>query len=132
MRYINFKLVVFLAFLLQINSSTAQFVPCERSYTVFYNPLLEKIKSLADFNGNIDLGKSSDILPLIGTSFGPNKQELIKHNGKIYLFLAQSGFIFQMSEPLGDSVVFSKIYNTVNINYNISCTNFIYKDQIYN
>jgi hypothetical protein len=132
MRYINFKLVVFLAFLLQINSSTAQFVPCERSYTVFYNPLLEKIKSLADFNGNIDLGKSSDILPLIGTSFGPNKQELIKHNGKIYLFLAQTGFIYQMSEPLGDSVVFSKIDNTININYNISCTNFIYKDQIYN
>jgi hypothetical protein len=37
-----------------------------------------------------------------------------------------------MSEPQGDSVVFSKIDNTININYNISCTNFIYKDQIYN
>jgi len=132
MCYKNFKLIVFLAFLLQINTTTAQFMPCERTYTVFYNPLLQKIKSLADFNGNIDLGKSSDILPLIGTSFAPNRQELIKHNGKIYIFLAQTGFIFQMSEPLGDSVVFSKIDNTVNINYNISCTNFIYKDQIYN
>ena len=132
MRYINLKLVTFLAFLLSFSTISAQFVPCERSYNVFYNPLLQKIKGLADFNGNIDLGKSSDILPLIGTSFVPNKQELIKHNGKIYLFLAQTGFIFQMSEPLGDSVVFSKIDNTVNINYNISCTNFIYKDQIYN
>jgi hypothetical protein len=37
-----------------------------------------------------------------------------------------------MSEPQGDSVVFRKIDNTYNINYNISCTNFIYKDQIYN
>jgi hypothetical protein len=132
MRYTNFKLIVFLAFLLQINKTTAQFVPCERSYTVFYNPLLQKIKSLADFNGNVILGKSSDILPLNGTSFALNRQELIKHNGKMYLFLAQTGFIFQMSEPLGDSVVFSKIDNTININYNISCTNFIYKDQIYN
>jgi len=132
MRYINLKLVTFLAFLLSFSTISAQFVPCERSYTVFYNPLLQKIKGLADFNGNIDLGKSSNILPLLGTSFVPNKQELIKHNGKIYLFLAQTGFIFQMSEPLGDSVVFSKIDNTVNINYNISCTNFIYKDQIYN
>ena len=132
MRYTNFKLIVFLAFLLQINKTTAQFVPCERSYTVFYNPLLQKIKGLADFNGNVILGKSSDILPLNGTSFAPNRQELIKHNGKMYLFLAQTGFIFQMSEPLGDSVVFSKIDNTININYNISCTNFIYKDQIYN
>jgi hypothetical protein len=76
--------------------------------------------------------KSSDILPLLGTSFAPNRQELIKHNGKMYIFLAQTGFIFQMSDPLGDSVVFSKIDNTININYNIDCTNFIYKDQIYN
>jgi hypothetical protein len=99
---------------------------------VFYNPLLQKIEGLKDFNGNVLLGKSSDILPLIGTSFAPNRQELIKHNGKMYIFLAQTGFIFQMSEPQGDSVMFSKIDNTININYNISCTNFIYKDQIYN
>jgi hypothetical protein len=132
MRYINLKLIAFLAFLLQINTTTAQFIPCERSYTVFYNPLLQKIKGLSDFNSNIMLGKSADILPLLGTSFAPNRQELIKHNGKMYLFLAQTGFIYQMSEPEGDSVVFSKIDNTININYNISCTNFIYKDQIYN
>jgi hypothetical protein len=99
---------------------------------VYLNPLLQKIQSLEDFNGNVDIGKSSDILPLAGTSFSPNKQELIKHHGKIYLFLAQTGFIFEMSEPEGDSVVFRKIDNTININYNISCTNFIYKDQIFN
>jgi hypothetical protein len=132
MLYKNLKLIAFLAFLLQINQTAAQFVPCERSYTVFYNPLLQKIKGLSDFNSNIMLGKSADILPLLGTSFAPNRQELIKHNGKMYLFLAQTGFIYQMSEPEGDSVVFSKIDNTININYNISCTNFIYKDQIYN
>jgi hypothetical protein len=50
----------------------------------------------------------------------------------MYIFLAQTGFIFQMSEPKGDSVIFQKIDNTININYNISCTNFMYKDQIYN
>ena len=132
MFYKNLKLVALLAFLLKINSTSAQFVPCERSYTVFYSPFLQKIKSLVDFNGNIGIGKSSDILPLASTTFGPNKQELIKHHGKIYLFLAQTGFIFEMSEPQGDSVVFRKIDNTVNINYNINCTNFIYKDEIYN
>jgi len=132
MRYIDLKLILFLAFLLQINKTTAQFIPCERSYTVFYNPFLQKIKGLAEFNGNIMLSKSLDILPLIGTSFAPNRQELIKHNGKMYIFLAQTGFIYQMSEPEGDSVVFRKIDNTININYNIDCTNFIYKDQIYN
>jgi hypothetical protein len=113
-------------------SVSAQIVPCERQYTVQYNPLLQKIKQLTDYNGQIVLGNNAKILPLNGTSFGPNGQELIKHNGKIYIFLAQTGFIFQMSEPVGDSVVFRKIDNTININYNIDCTNFIYKDQIYN
>ncbi len=132
MRYINLKFFSVLVFLLSFTSICAQFVPCERSYTVYFNPLLQKIKSLTDYNGNIVISKSSNILPLIGTSFAPNTQELIKHNGKIYIFLAQTGFIFQMSEPQGDSVVFRKIDNTININYNIDCTNFIYKDQIYN
>jgi len=132
MFYKNLKLFAFLAFLLQINSITAQFVPCERSYTVLYNPLLQKMVELKDYNGNITISKSSDILPLDGTSFGSNLQELIKHNGKIYILLFQTGFIFQMSEPQGDSVVFTKIDNTININYNIGCTNFIYKDEIYN
>jgi hypothetical protein len=132
MRYINFKIFSFLVFLLSFSSISAQFVPCERAYTVFYNPFLQKIKGLEDFNGNIILGESSKILPLKGTSFAPNSQELIKHSGKIFIFLAQTGFIFQMSEPVGDSVVFRKIDNTININYNIDCANFIYKDQIFN
>ncbi len=132
MRYTNLRICFFLAFLLTFSPILAQFVPCERSYTVFYNPFLQKIASLKDFNGNIIIGESSKILPLKGTSFAPNSQELIKHNGKIFIFLAQTGFIFQMSEPQGDSVVFTKIDNTININYNIDCTNFIYKDQIYN
>ena len=127
-----YAFVAFLGFLLQTNTTKAQFIPCERSYTVFYNPLLQKINDFSDFNGNIILSRSSNILPLSGTSFAANGQELIKHNGKIYIFLAQTGFIFQMSEPQGDSVVFRKIDNTININYNINCTNFIYKDQIYN
>jgi hypothetical protein len=132
MNYIKLKFFSILVSLLSFTTICAQFIPCERSYTVFYNPFLQKIKDLSDYNGNIMLSKSSNILPLNSTSFGSNKQELIKHNGKIYLFLAQTGFIFQMSEPLGDSVVFRKIDNTININYNIDCTNFIYKDQIYN
>ncbi|MFM6995075.1 MAG: hypothetical protein ACKOWO_08180 [Sediminibacterium sp.] len=132
MRYINIKSIAFLVFLLQFSSIDAQYIPCERSYTVYFSPFLQKIKSLEGFNDNIVLGNSSKILPLDGTTFGPNAQELIKHNGKIYIFLAQTGFIFQMAEPIGDSVVFRKIDNTININYNIDCTNFIYKDQIYN
>jgi hypothetical protein len=132
MRYINLKIILFLVLLLSFSSISAQFVPCKRAYTVSYNPFLQKIMSLEDFNGNIVMGESSKILPLMGTSFDPNSQELIKHDGKIYIFLAQTGFIFQMSDPIGDSVIFRKIDNTININYNIDCATFIYKDQIFN
>ena len=131
----RYKISLFsLFFTLLLNSSKikAQFVPCERTYTVHFNPLLRKITQLTDFNGSITLVNNAKVLPMIGTSFAPNAQELFKNNGKVYLFIAQTGFIFQMSEPVGDSVVFRKIDNTININYNIDCTNFIYKDQIYN
>lgn len=132
MRYINYKFFLFLAFILQTASIDAQFVPCERIYKVPYTPFLQKIKAFKGFNGSVKLGTSNKILPLTGTSFAPNAQELYQYNGKVYIFLLQTGFIFQMAEPAGDSVVFNKIDNTININYNIDCTNFIYKDQIYN
>ncbi len=132
MRYNNIKFLPFFVFILFYSSISAQFVPSERTYTVQFNPILQKITQLSDYNGGIVLGNSTKIIPMDGTSFAPNGQELIKHNGKIYIFISQTGFIFQMSEPVGDSVVFRKIDNTININYNIDCTNFIYKDQIYN
>jgi len=132
MLYKNIIISLFFASCLISSSISAQFVPCERTYTVEFNPVLQKITQLSDYNGIITLGNSTKILPLNGSSFGPNMQKLAKQNGKIYIFLAQTGFIFQMSEPVGDSVVFRKIDNTININYNIDCTNFIYKDQIYN
>jgi hypothetical protein len=134
MRYINFKLIVFLAFLLQINKTTAQFIPCERSYTVFFNPLLQKIKGFSEYNDKITISKSSDILPLNGTSFASNLQELTKHNGKIYILLYQTGFIFQMSEPQGDSVVFTKIDNTITtqqITNNYKICSFVKDKEVY-
>ncbi len=132
MRYKKHLFFVFCLIFLNAGSILAQYVPCERQYTVYYSHLLQKIQQLEDFNGQIFLGLNAKVLPLNGTSFGPNGQELMKHKDKIYLFLAQTGFIFQMLEPVGDSVIFKKIDNTININYNIDCTNFIYKDQIYN
>ncbi len=132
MRYKITILALFFIFLLKSQLIFAQFVPCERVYKVKFNPILQKITEYTDFNGSITLVNSAKILPLEGTSFAPNAQELIKHNGKTYIFIAQTGFIFQMSALIGDSVVFRKIDNTININYNIDCTNFIYKDQIYN
>jgi hypothetical protein len=132
MRYIITKILPILAFSLYVSTISAQFVPCEREYKVPYSQLLQKLMGLTDFNGNLFLGNDAKILPMKGTSFGPNGQELVKHNGKLFIFLSQTGFIFQMSEPVGDSVVFRKIDNTININYNIDCNNFIYKDQIYN
>lgn len=132
MRYKISIFSLFFTILLNTPRVNGQFVPCEKAYTVQFNPILQKITQLSDFNGSIILGNSTKILPLQGTTFDPNGQELIKNNGKIYIIIDQTGFIFQMSDPVGDSVVFRKIDNTININYNIDCTNFIYNDEIYN
>jgi hypothetical protein len=132
MRYKIKFIFVFCFILIKYAPIKAQFVPCEKQYTVHFNTLLQKIKQIEDFNGHITLGYNAKVLPMMGTSFAPNGQELVKHSGKIYIFLAQTGFIFKMEEPVGDSVIFRKIDNTININYNIDCTNFIYKDQIFN
>ena len=48
MRYTIIKLFSFLVFLLQLSTVSAQYIPCERSYTVFYNPFLQKVNDLKD------------------------------------------------------------------------------------
>ena len=68
MIYKNLKIIALLAFLLQINQTSAQFVPCERSYTVFFNPLLQKINDFSDFRCSF-WGKAMDFTGELGNRF---------------------------------------------------------------
>ena len=132
MRYKNFTLVAIFIFLCLNTKVKGQFSQIEPIFTVQFSPFLEKIHSLKDYNGNIFLHGTSRLIPSEATDFAYNGQELIKDQGQIYLFLLQTGIVYKMDTPSKDSVVFRRMDNTININYNIDCLNFVYKNQIYN
>ena len=125
-------LFVILCLILFTNSLFAQFVSCDTSYKVPYSPLLQKINGLKGYYGSVKLNILNRILPLSNCSLSANAEEIFKNGDQIYIFLAQTGFIYKMSEPQDSMVVFSKIDHTYNLNYNIDCYNFSYKGNIYN
>lgn len=124
-------LIIFVIFI-STSSLFAQFVSCDTSYKVPYSPLLQKINGLKGYYGSVKLNILNRILPLSNCSLSHNAEEVFKNGDQIYIFLAQTGFIYKMSEPQDSVVVFSKIDHTYNLNYNIDCYNFSYKGNIYN
>ena len=126
------RLLIVLSIILFTNSLFAQFVSCDTSYKVPYSPLLQKINGLKGYYGSVKLNILNRILPLSNCSLSANAEEIFKNGDQIYIFLAQTGFIYKMSEPQDSMVVFSKIDHTYNLNYNIDCYNFSYKGNIYN
>jgi len=124
-------LIIFVIFI-STSSLFAQFVSCDTSYKVPYSPLLQKINGLKGYYGSVKLNILNRILPLSNCSLSQNAEEVFKNGDQIYIFLAQTGFIYKMSEPQDSVVVFSKIDHTYNLNYNIDCYNFSYKGNIYN
>lgn len=126
------SLLIIFGFFFISNSLFAQFIPCDTVYSVPYSPLLKKINELKGYYGGIKLAFSNRILPLRNCSLTENGEEIIKNGDQIYIFLSQTGFIYKMSEPKDSMVVFTKIDKTYNLNYNIDCYNFAYKENIYN
>lgn len=125
-------LFIVLLILMTFNSLFAQFIPCDTIYRVPYSPLLQKLNELNGFNKAIRLPSSIRILPLSNCSLNANAEEVFKDGNQIYIFLAQTGFIYKMSEPKDSMVVFTKMDKTYNLNYNIDCYNFSYKGNLYN
>lgn len=110
----------------------AQYIPCDTAYTVPYSPLLKKIYELKNFKGLVKLSNKERILPFSNCTLTPNAEGIIKIDDQLYILLAQTGFIYKMSEPVDSMVRFSKIDKTYNLNYNIDCYNFVYRDNLYN
>ena len=125
-------LLLIISIIMLETSIFAQFVPCDTAFTVPYSPLLKKINELKNFKGLVRLSNVDRILPLSNCTLSPNAEEIIKIKNQIYILLAQTGFIYQMGEPIDSVVRFSKIDKTHNLNYNIDCYNFVYKDNLYN
>ena len=100
-------------------------------YLVKTTPFLEKIISLGDLNANINLSPENYIIPVLGTLYAPNGQEIIKNDKNLYVNIQQTGFVYQLFSQNDSLLEFRRIDRTINLNYNIGCYNFLYEDQLY-
>jgi hypothetical protein len=118
-------------FFLTSYSLFGQFINLKETYTIARNPMLDKLISVNDFNGNINLLGSTKLLNLENTILGSNQQELVKNGDDLYILVSQTGMFFQLDSVMVDSLRFIRADRTINLNYNIGAINFFYKDQFY-
>lgn len=100
-------------------------------YKVPNNPLLSKVISLKTDNLTINLSKESELIPLKNTVLSSNAQKLYKNANGLFVSIEQTGFIFQLVDFNANSCVFRRLDKTINLNYNINCKTFFYKNELY-
>ena len=125
---IIFTIFLSLVFMLGANATIIQL---PEHFKVTGSPFLDKITSIQDLECKVFLSKQNEIIPVDGTIFKMNGQELIKTKEKLYLFISQTGVIYQLEDKVDSSYSFHRIDNTININYNIASNNFVWDKHIY-
>jgi hypothetical protein len=123
-------LIIFLNILgfAQIN---AQNLALDTVYFVKKTPFLQKILTSQDLYANINLSPDNYIIPVLGTLYAPNGQEIIMDDELIYVNIQQTGFVYQLFSQKDSLLEFRRIDRTININYNIGCYNFLHRGQLY-
>jgi len=125
---IIFTLFFTLVFILRTNAALKEL---PEHFTITKTAFLEKIMSLSGLETKIYLSKLNEIIPMEGTIFKLNGQELIKTNEHIYVLISQTGIIYQLEDKQDSSYSFHRIDATININYNIASNNFVWDKHIY-
>ncbi|MEY3193437.1 MAG: hypothetical protein RI982_1219, partial [Bacteroidota bacterium] len=125
---ILFTIFLSLVFIIRANAAIIQL---PEHFKITNSPFLDKITSIQDLECKVFLSKQNEIIPVDGTIFKMNGQELIKTKEKLYLLISQTGVIYQLEDKVDSSYSFHRIDNTININYNIACNNFVWDNHIY-
>jgi hypothetical protein len=125
---ILFTIFISLVVILRANAAIIQL---PEHFKVTGSPFLDKLTSLQDLECKVFLSKQNEIIPVDGTIFKMNGQELIKTKEKLYLLISQTGVIYQLEDKVDSSYSFHRIDNTININYNIASNNFVWDKHIY-
>lgn len=125
----HFFLLMVSLLLIQSNILLGQWT--DTLYTVPNTPLVSKILSLKNQNLTINLSKESELIPLKNTMLSPNAQKLYKNGNGLFVSIEQTGFIFQLVKYDSISCVFRRLDKTINLNYNINCKTFFYKNELY-
>ena len=125
---IIFILFFTLVFILRANAALSAL---PEHFTITKSAFLDKITSLQGLETKIYLSKQNEIIPMEGTIFKFNGQELIKTNEHLYVLISQTGVIYQLEDKQDSSYSFHRIDATININYNIASNNFVWDKHIY-
>ena len=125
---IIFTIFISLVFIIRANAAIIQL---PERFKITNSPFLDKITSIQDLECKVFLSKQNEIIPVEGTIFIFNGQELIKTKEKLYLLISQTGVIYELEDKVDTSYTFRRIDKTININYNIASNNFVWDKHIY-
>lgn len=125
----HFLLVIVSLFILNVNQLNGQWL--DTLYTVPNTPLIAKILSLKEANLTVNLSKESELIPLKNTILSSNAQKLYKNRTGVFVSIEQTGFIFKLTQYDSNKCVFERLDHTINLNYNINCKTFFYKNDLY-
>jgi hypothetical protein len=103
----------------------------EAVYVVPKTPFLAKILSLSDLNTSINLSEATNIIPLKNTPLASNGQKLYKSRDAIFVIIEQTGFVYKLNKYDSVNCLLQRLDHTINLNYNINCKNFIYKNELF-
>jgi len=131
MKYVKSILFILFFTLVFILRANATLLELPEHFKISNNAFLDKIMSLPGLETKIFLSKQNEIIPIEGTIFKFNGQELIKTNENLYILIAQSGVIYQLEDKQDSTYSFHRIDATININYNIASNNFVWDKHIY-
>ena len=97
----------------------------------FYTPktsFLEKILSFKGLKTKLFLSKENYIIPVQGSIFSDNGQEMLKSNDSLFLLIQRTGVVYILDAVVdsGKTYSFHRLDHTININYNIDANNFLY------
>jgi len=126
----NIFLIIFLN-ILSFTHTSAQNFQLDTVYFVKKTNFLKKLISYQDLYANINLSSDNYLIPVQGTVYEPNGQEIIKDEKSLFVNIQQTGFVYQLFGQKDSLLEFRRIDRTININYNIGCYHFLHQDQLY-
>ncbi len=100
-------------------------------YKVPTSPFWTFIMSIDSLEGRIMTSKQYNTIPTDNSFYKNNVQEILKVGKTIYIHIAQTGIVFKLDKQEDSFLLFRRIDDTYNINYNIDGNTFLYKDDIY-
>lgn len=125
-----FAIILFLLSLKGVTQSPPKNIPYYFELTK--SPFLDQIFSFKELEFKMELQNSDRIIPTDSTVVNVNHQLLIKTKNNVYVLIQQTGFVYRLEKSADSSSYIGKrIDGTINLNYNIGCNFFEYKEKLY-